>query len=98
MISVKKTSTVDSDVRQQFGEHDPQRARALRDRGLDELLLPQRQDLPAQRTPDVRDETYEITSVGYPDAARVDVDPPVMETVDPSALPSAIASSTTGNA
>ena len=82
MISVKKTRTELHDVRQQVGEHHAQRRRALRDRRLDELLLAQRQHLPAQRPADVRDQHVGDDEQRNPETAALDVDAEVMKAVD----------------
>ncbi len=55
MPRVKKTMIVEAEIGQQLAEHHPQRAGALGDGGLDELLLAQREDLPAQRPRHVGD-------------------------------------------
>ena len=56
MLRVKKTMIVDAEVGQQLAEHHPQRAGALGDRGLDELLLAQGEHLAADRPRHVGDE------------------------------------------
>src|SRR5437763_1340891 len=71
-----------SDVRQQFIEHRAPRARSLRRRGFDELLLAQRQDLAAQRPADVGNQYDGDHERWDPEAARLDVDAEVVEAVD----------------
>src|SRR4029077_10996353 len=57
-------------------------ARALRGRGLDELALSEGKDLPAQRSPDVRDENEGDHSGRDPEARGREGDAEVMEAVD----------------
>src|SRR5215212_3381342 len=70
------------DVREDLGEHDPRCARALSDRGLYELLLAQREDLAAKRPADVRDQDVRDHERRDPQAARLDVQPEMVEAVD----------------
>ncbi len=97
MISVKRTSTDDA----MFGSSSVnmiRTGRALRDRGLDELLLAQRQHLAAQRPPDVGDEDErDDTSGSRGSPLGMSIGPwwkPLIESAVPSAIPSRI----TGNA
>ena len=55
MLRVKKTMIVETRFGSNLGEHDPQRSLPLRDGGLDELLLAQREHLAADRSGHVRD-------------------------------------------
>src|SRR5205814_1523503 len=70
------------DVRQKLREHDPQRAGPLRRGRFDELAVAQRQYLPSQRSPDVRNEDERDYQGRDPEAAGGDVDWPVVEAVD----------------
>ena len=74
MISVKKTSSELA----MFGSSSLNMTRSglapCDDRRLDELLLAQRQDLAAQRTPDVRDQHVRDDERRDPEAAALDVD------------------------
>src|SRR6266540_1831054 len=69
-------------VRKDLREHDARRARALGDRRFDELLLAEREDLAAQRPPDVRDQDVRDDERRNPEAPRLDVEPEVVEAVD----------------
>src|SRR4051812_19627241 len=67
------------DIGEQLREHDSQRARSLRGRGLDELAVAQRKDLPSQRSPDVGDEHECDDAYRDPEAAGGDVERPAGE-------------------
>src|SRR5215210_3875155 len=69
------------DVRQELAEHDPRRAGSLSSRRLDELLLTEREDLAAERTPDVGNENVRDDERRNPEAPTLEVDPEVMVAV-----------------
>ena len=105
MISVNRTSSDDAMLGTQLTEHDaPRAALPWEGRGLDELLLAQREDLSAQQPPaHVGNQHVRDHERRDPDArgAAVDLDAGhrVVEAVDATApCPGAIASRITGNA
>ena len=90
---------VDEQVGQQLAEHDPQRAGALGDRGLDELLLAQRQHLAADRSRHVGHVDEADDQDRDPERAAREIDSgPIFSPPTASAVPSAIPSSSTGKA
>ncbi len=70
------------DVRQELARHHPQRPRPVRDRGLHELLAPQREHLAADRPGDVGHEDDGDDHDRDPDRRRRDVQGTELESAD----------------